>query len=83
MLAALRGMSQGLPPCNHLHGGTTYLEVPALRRMSFARRWVDDLCYQLTFFCERLQQVKSLSQAHITTASPLTAPCSDSTLLLP
>ena len=33
-------------------------------------RWVDDVCYQLTFFCEKLQQVKSLSQAHLTKASP-------------
>ena len=28
------------------------------------------MCYQLTFFCEKLQQVKSLSQAHLTKASP-------------
>ena len=48
----------------------------------FARRWVDDLCYQLTFFCERLQQVKGLSQAHLMTASPPTALCSNTTLLL-
>ena len=28
------------------------------------------MCYQLTFFCEKLQQVKSLSQAHLSKASP-------------
>ena len=27
------------------------------------------MCYQLTFFCEKLQQVKSLSQTHLTKAS--------------
>ena len=34
-------------------------------------RWVDDIHYQLTFFSEKLQQVKSLSQAHLSKASPL------------
>ena len=34
-------------------------------------RWVDDICYQLTFFFEELQQVKGLSQAHLSKASPL------------
>ena len=27
------------------------------------------MCYQLTFFCEKLQQVKSLSRAHLTKVS--------------
>ena len=36
-----------------------------------ACRWVDELCHQLIFFCEKLQQVKSLSQAHLSKASPV------------
>ena len=34
-------------------------------------RWVDDICYQLTFFFKKLQQVKGLSQALLSKASPL------------